>query len=257
MKLNEYLQTILDVSFEDKYNSLAIKEVLDNESEYPNLYPIFKELKDDLDYEGKEISDDYDSSYFELDDIDFVASYEEAYELNKAMTIALLNDVKNKNFKLSSIKFGVGYLKSPNKNCIFHPYLSYRGFKDIVVYKHKTSCFSYKVVNEHHSNKTTNTDYFKDNEFVLRDTRDYLKRINNYHELYEQRFSSEDLLNNEVSLDGNKTYGFDYYGVSINNNYIQFFTTERGFEPLGAIFRNAIVDSLTEEKDDPVVKEIF
>ena len=31
MKLNEYLQTILDVSFEDKYNSLAIKEVLDNE----------------------------------------------------------------------------------------------------------------------------------------------------------------------------------------------------------------------------------
>ena len=43
----------------------------------------------------------------------------------------------------------------------------------------------------------------------------------------------------------------------MGNNVIKFFATERGYDPLSAIFRLPIIDSLSEEEKEIEVNEVL
>ena len=261
MLLNDFLGFRLGVDVEKKYNFPVIKEVLENSTKYPAIYTYISEGVD-YDVNDKVIKKDYDFGFFDCDDIDCAGAVE-ALELNKAFNRVILRDVIKKKIKVKSMSFGVDYLMSPSISGVQDPYLNYRAISFITVTPtYKTigmEVFNHKIIDGerygHLSREETSKTYYEYNDEIFKDIEERIK-IEAIDDYVEQSFDSKELERRETEINGQKCYSFDCYCFEIGNNYIKFYTTERGFEPLGG-FRMLVVETLTDEqRENDIVKKM-
>jgi len=252
MLLNEFLGFRLGLSFEKKYNFLVIKEVLENKDKYPIIYPYISEGVD-YDDNDKVIKKAYDFGFFDCDDID-CAGADEALELNRAFNRVVLRDLVNKKLKVKSFSFGVDYLMNPSITGVQDPYLNYRAITYITITPSEKTIgmeiFNHNIVDGqrygHLSSEYSGTTYYEDNRKVLEKVENEFIQ-NRIEDFVVQRFETNDLVNLETEIKGVKCYIHDVYCFRIGDNYLKFYTTERGFDPLG-VFRMIAEQSLTDEQ---------
>lgn len=78
MYLNEFLNVKLGVTFEDKYNALAVKEIMKNKDKYPLIAESIENEIKRAKIDNK--SWNYSSDFFDCDD-DLCAGYDETMQL--------------------------------------------------------------------------------------------------------------------------------------------------------------------------------
>ncbi len=261
MLLNEFLGYRLGVDIEEKYNFPVIKEVLENKDKYPAIYCYIAE---GVDYDDNDevIEKEYDFGFFDCDDIDCAGAVE-GLELNKAFNRVVLRDLVDKKIKLRSVSFGVDYLMNPSIGCVQDPCLNYRAISYItIIASEKTigmEVFNHKIIDGerfgHLSTECVTKTYYEYNEELLKEAENRFTMSTIEH-FVEQRFESKDLENLETEINGQKCYQFDCYCFRVGKNFIKFYTTERGFDPLGG-FRMLVADSLTkEQKQNEIVQKM-
>ena len=119
--------------------------------------------------------------------------------------------------------------------------------------------FNHNIVDgqgyDHVSCEYNGITYYEYNKNILEKVEDEFD-ANRIDDFVEQRFESKDLENLETEINGVKCYLFDNYCFRIGKNYLKFYTTERGFDPLG-VFRIIAEQSLTDEqKKNEIVKKL-
>jgi hypothetical protein len=257
MIINNFLEYKLGVCFEDKYNQLAVEEIVKNEDKYPIIYDSILSLVTYDDNDNiKNIN--YDSSYFDCDDLELCAGYEETLELYKAFVRAFGKSIRNKNFKIDFIAFGVDYLRYPSVNSIINSYLNYYSQDFISVYEEKKIIgyvMSYFNITDDEVNpielssqKEVYNTFYCDNSEMFDEVKKGMIQLIDSDGFFFNRFSDVDIEKNVVKLDDNVyAYPYDSYELIIGKNHLKFFTTERGFDPLCAL-RHPILDSISEEE---------
>lgn len=91
MKLNNYLEFSLGVNFENKYNAMAVSEILNNKEKYPSIYLYIEDMVE-YDDNGQIEEIRSKSCHFTCEDPEFVPRFEEAIELYKAFMRVLWKD---------------------------------------------------------------------------------------------------------------------------------------------------------------------
>ena len=143
---------------------------------------------------------------------------------------------------------------SPSITGVQDPYLNYRAITYITITPSEKTIgmeiFNHNIVNRqrygHLACEYSGTTYYEDNRKVLEEveSRFIPQTIEDY---VIQRFETNDLVNLETEIKGVKCYIHDSYSFRIGDNYLKFYTTERGFDPLG-VFRMISERSLTDEQ---------
>lgn len=252
MYLNEFLNFKLGVAFDDMYNIMVIKEVLNNKDRYPSIYQI---IENEIDYNDNDeiIEKDYYSSYFDCDDED-CAGYNDTIELYSAFLNVLLKDIKDKKIRVRSVSFGVDYLRYPSVTCIINQYLNYSGMEFISLNSTNTNIYKEifvpNLVNGefygHRYTEATIKTFFDDNNEVLNKIKEGLNNLIGIS--FNDYFKDEDIKNNKVDL-GNDIYGYkcDSYEIAIGDNLIKLYSTKRS-EDKYSFIREEILKSLTSEE---------
>lgn len=261
MVLNEFIYNRLGTKFENKYNALAIKEILKNEEKYQHIYEIVENevRKSNIDEKAN-----CDWGYFDYDpDIDlqggysnYCANYDETFELYQAFVRAFCKDIRNKNYKITCFTYSICYLKEANIDllldqpqdmpCSFYS-ISYIALSTYLKTFSKQLTYPYS---EKDTTYTSKCGYAS----ILSKIKESFNSIIDCDDFFTQRFDLQDSKKHSIELDDN-LYGYpvDKYEIKIGKNNLIFYTTERGFTPLGTLL-NHVLDSLTE-KEKIIVEE--
>ncbi len=262
MKLNDFLSFQLGVSFEDKYNELAAREILENEGEYPRAFPIIKDAVEDSRYWGK--ARNYESVYFNRN-MPGCTSYRDTMELYKAFLVAFEKDIQDKPVNCDYAGFGLDYLWFPDEQCSLSPYQNYGETYSIDIYQNTidiNSSYKYpisldNVCRGNESVEVNNRSYPSANYVLLKQIGESFKELYSDGRMFFNRFDSAGLKENPLILKcGLMGYPHDMYTIKLGKNTIRLFSTERGFDPF-SIFRFPILESLSaEQRQHPTVRRI-
>lgn len=263
MILNEFLNFKLGVEFEDKYNALAVKEILSNKEKYPLIAPTVADTVQNEEDMGNEW--DFESGFFDCDDEEYCANYDETMELYRAFVTAFAADVKDRPFTVRYASFGLDYLEQPNTHNVLDPYFHYLGMAYISVFPQRTElgqevyypAVPGRVALGTVSDEKHNRTFSSDNEETLKKIAEGFRRLCESSNLFANRFDNAGLSEHPLSLECGETgYPCDCYEIRIGKNLLRFFSTERGFDAL-SILRFPILDALTDEQHDfDMVKRI-
>lgn len=264
MLLNEFLEFKLGVVFEDKYNELAILEILNHQEKYPLIIDEIVSLIN-YDVNGEISNINIESAYFQCDDYEMNPSYEQTMSLYKAFVIAFWHDRKGKKYKIKSISFGLDFLRLPTTETILYPYLSYSGLSYITITPNEKEFVKKVFVSQiieaehigHESIKTSSELFYKDNKKILNTIKNRIDEIGDIEDLFETRFCDEELRRQHLKIEAGVTgYAYDSFELVFDKNIIKFYATERGFDPL-SLFRLPILDSLTDTEKKLEVVDII
>ena len=264
MLLNEFLAFKIRAIFDDEYNFLVVKEVLDNKDEYPLIY---LDIADFVDYDDNDvvIEKEYDFPTFECDDPESCAGVSETLELNKAFVRAFFKNVKDKDFNIAKATFSAGYLRYNSIGSLINPYFNYSGCKSIVIRRDKVDVVNTVFIPRfykgqflgHLGEEEQVVSYYRTNNIKLNEVKEELLRLSKENELFNVKFNNELLGSNCTEIkEGIKGFPCDAFEFVISNNYIRFYATERGkdiYSNLRKIFFDAL---LFNQKDLDVVKEM-
>jgi len=264
MIINDFLNFKLGVQFEDKYNNLAVEEVLNNKENYPLIYDEINYL---VEYDGDKIkSINYDSNFFDCDDLDFCAGYEETMELYRAFLNAFCKDIKHNDFDLKSISFGVDYLRFPGESFILDPYFNYNGMHNISISNNKRIIGKVIIApnivdNEYYgyaSKKEIINTYFEDNNDLMNEIKDSLFLLINSEEKSLCEVNIREMEEKKVKLEENIVgYPLNCFEFSIGKNYLKFITTKKDFNSFSETLKKLIEKYfINEEKENEIVKII-
>ena len=263
MKLNEYLKYTLGVYIEDKYNRLAIEEVLANQDKYPLIYEDILNMV--ICDENNNIVDvKLESHYFDCAAFD-IPSFNITYELYKAFIRVFAKDIKDTDFNVNYASFCVDYFRCPDFVVIIYPKLNYSGYNYISIYNDKKEIGNTII---HHvdendvlfcdSSSSTHFSYYNDYSNVLEKIKDGFKVLIDTDCFFENRLNENELYNRVKKLDdGVYGYACDRYEIGIGDNLLVFFSTERGYDTL-SLLRLPILDTLNvKEIETEAVKGIL
>ncbi|MBQ0092800.1 MAG: hypothetical protein KBS45_05690 [Clostridiales bacterium] len=263
MILNDFLQIKLGVEFEDKYNALAVKEILTNREKYPLIAPTVADMVQDEEDIGN--GWDFESCFFDCDDEEYCANYDETMELYRAFVTAFAADVKDRPFAVKYASFGLDYLEQPNTHNVLDPHFHYLGMAYVSVFPKRTELgqeFCYpavpgKVALGTVSNAQSNRTFASDNEEALKKVAKGFRELCESGNLFSNRFDNAGLSEHPVKLDCGETgYPCDCYEIRIGKNLLRFFSTERGFDALSVLRFPILADLTEEQRENDVVKRI-
>lgn len=256
MKLNEFLNFRLGVVFEDAYNVKAAAEVLSNKEKYPLTAEFIEE---GVDYET------CDSGWFDCDDVESCAGFDETMELYRAFVCAWYRDCRDRPVDLRSVSFGVIYLNCPSVEGIMNPGSNYSGRFCVQLSPRTTGlkkeifvpCVKEEPYLGAVSKETTLTKYPAKNAGRLKLLAEQFMQMRDGGDFFANNFTSGALKKGRTVLDnGVESYPVDCYEFDFGDSFLRFFSTERGFDVL-SIIRETIIDSLSPaEKSHPVFKEV-
>ena len=264
MLLNEFLEFKLGVVFEDKYNELAILEILNHQEKYPLIIDEIESLVN-YDVNGEISNMNIESAYFQCDDLEMVAGFEEMMSLYKAFIVAFWKDNRGKKYSLKSISFALNFLRVPTIEAILYPYLSYSGLSYITITPNEKEFVKKVFVPQiieaehigHESIQTSSELFYTDNKKILKSIKNRIDEISDIEDLFKARFCDEELWRHHLEIEAGVTgYAYDSFELVFDKNIIKFYATERGFDPL-SLFRLPILDSLTETEKKLEVVDII
>ena len=223
-------------------------------------YPLIAEFIDEsIDYEC------YDDGWFDCDDVELCAGFDETMELYRAFVRVWYRDFRNRTIDLRSVSFGVVYLNCPSVDGIMNPCCNYSGRFSAKLSSGTTGlqkevfvpCVKEEPYLGAASKETAVTEYAANNSGTLKRIAEQFPRMNDGGSFFTNALSSDVLKNSKTVLEnGVESYPVDCYEFEIGDIFLRFFSTERGFDAF-SIIREIIIDSLShEEKNHPIFKEI-
>jgi len=265
MELNEYLDFILGVYFESKYVTMAILEILNNKKKYPSIYLYIEDMVE-YDDNGQIAEIRLKSTYFICEDPEFLPTLGEAMELYKAFMRVFWKDLQNKKHQLTNIIYAFNILRQPTLESALYPYVNYSGCYYINLTKNETeftkTIYVPEIIDGEYwgrKGEKNNTEICSsDNSEVFKKIEEVFNMPEIIEDLFIPRFCDEELKTRKWDhRNGLTGYGFISIEFLMGNNVIKFFATERGYDPLSAIFRLPIIDSLSEEEKEIEVTEVL
>ena len=229
MKLNKIVKLKLGSSFENKYNKLALEEILNNKDKYEKIYKL---LNDYCKNHDVEMNHDVD---FEI--INKINIYE-SFELFKAFANAFYNDVKDSNKRISKVKFGIEFYKEKDIKCID------KTRNDLVMTSYFAFDFSKtKIVESSYKNHgVIYNEIFSYNDNNKHELEVASETIRLLPDLFYNRLDSIEFV--EIENDEIKAYGCLFYELKIGANILKFYTSECGFDAF-SIVRIPFIDKMS------------
>lgn len=263
MKLNDFLLDKLNVEFKEKYNKLAVYEIVNNKEKYPL---ICEEIEDIVSINAARPEEEfYGSEYF--DSIDSVVTHEETMELYKAFIRVFLKDISKNDFSVEQTIIGIHYLRTPDvtniEDSVFHGIIGMRFIsltgntklikEEIIADEYKGGRF-YRIHKKEEKKQYFIGNYKKELNKVKKE----LIKISEKDDLLSLQFSNKDLTDNKIQINDDVIgYSCDFYGFKIEGNFVLFNSSKREMDSFGSIIRTIIMNSLTnEEKQSDIVENI-
>ena len=268
MMLNEFICSRIGATFEDLYNSLAIKEILNNKEKYPSIYEmISKEVNSSniLDKaKGNWPYFDYDSDEDEPTNCP-KANYQETIELYFAFVRAFCKNIRKKSYTIKSFLWGTDYFNEPNVSVII----------DYDLYRYKSKNFFImnikKVLQKEYNypedvnnlslgrlyNKSNLYTFYNNFDSILTNLKEVFNSLIDSDELISQNFDKGSYKSIKVKLDdGLEGYPYDSCEITIGKNNL-IFPLERSNSPFEKLIQPVISTLSDKEKEVERMLNIF